>query len=53
MSHIICDKIFTQDDLIRVTYFTPKWFMVPASISHYNESLIGIKATPHLGLTVC
>ena len=43
---VICDKIFTQDDLITATYSTPKWFigrgwvgLVPASIAHYNESL--------------
>ena len=43
---VICDKVFTQDDLIRVTFFTPKSFigwgwvgLVPASIVHGNESL--------------
>ena len=43
---VICDKTFTQDDLIRVTFFTPISFigrgwvgLVPASIIHYNESL--------------
>ena len=42
---VICDKSFKEDDLIMATYLTPESFngrgwigLVPASISHYNES---------------